>query len=197
MATAADARTAASFLGAAIATAIAGSVYLAVVGYDDAGLADVLRYSGRVAFAVLIVVFAARPLQQLLKKPWTATLLRNRRQVGVAFAGIHTAHLMFIALRIHGNAEMTFGILLNPGPGLIYLLIFAMLVTSFSAPARKIGNKAWKALHKTGLFVIFAAFLPSQLPLGDAELEPGNAALIVLATAAILVRVAAFFRNLR
>ena len=92
-------RTAATFLGATGVTCVAAATYLLTTGIDDETITLALRMSGRVAFAVLIVAFAARPLRQLLKAPWTAKLLRNRRQVGVAFAGIHTAHLGLILMR--------------------------------------------------------------------------------------------------
>jgi hypothetical protein len=50
-------------------------------------------------------------------------------------------------------------------------------------------------LHKLGLYVIFAGFALSQLPLGNNQLEVANGALIVLAAAALLLRVVAFFKN--
>lgn len=187
-----DRQTATTFLIATFLTGIVAGVYLAVRGYDEDGLSVVLRYSGRIAFAILILVFAARPLQQLLRKPWTAKLLRNRRQLGVAFAGIHTAHFGLIMMRVRESAEMSFDTIVNPFATMVYLVIFAMLVTSFSAPARKIGRKAWKALHKTGLYVLFASFSVTQVPRSPDELELANGVLIVLAGAALATRIAAF-----
>jgi hypothetical protein len=65
-------RTATTFLGATALTAIAAAAYLATVGVGDENIRLSLRVSGRFAFLVLLIVFAARPLQQLLKAPWTA-----------------------------------------------------------------------------------------------------------------------------
>lgn len=195
MATTINQRTAATFLGAMVLTCIAAATYVLSVGIDDESITLALRVSGRVAFAVLTLAFAARPLQQLLKAPWTAKLLRNRRQVGVAFAGIHTAHLGLILMRANHVPE--FGNFLNVPGAFVYLVIYAMLITSFTGPARVIGPKAWKVLHKVGIFVLFGAFLNSQLPRSFEELEWTNGLLIAMATTALLLRVVAFFRRRR
>lgn len=192
-----DRRTLRTFLAALVLTGIASAAFLAARGFDDAALAESLRYTGRVAFVILMVVFAARPLQQLLKKPWTAKLLRNRRQFGVAFAGIHIAHLGLIALRVRESAEMTVENVVNPLAATVYLAIFVMLATSFSAPAKKIGTKAWTALHKVGIYILFTGFVTSQLPRSPGELEFANAVLLALAATGLALRVAAFVRSRR
>jgi DMSO/TMAO reductase YedYZ heme-binding membrane subunit len=156
-----------------------------------------LRASGRIAFLALIMAFAARPLQELLRTPWTAKLLRNRRQVGVAFAGIHTSHLGLIVYKAYLVPDFTLAGILNLPAGVVYGLMLAMLVTSFERPARALGPTAWKALHKIGLFVLFAAFLDSQLPKQLDQLETVNAALIGLAALAIAARVGAFIQRRR
>jgi DMSO/TMAO reductase YedYZ heme-binding membrane subunit len=188
-------RTAAAFFGAMVVTCIAAAACTVTAGIDDDSISLALRVSGRVAFAVLIVVFAARPLQQLLKAPWTAKLLRNRRLLGVAFAGIHTAHLGLIFMRAHHVPEFSYTF--NPLGTIVYTIIFAMLITSFSGPARALGPKAWKTLHKLGIFVLFGGFLWTQLPRSSDELEFANGLLIVIAAAALLLRAVAFFRRRR
>jgi DMSO/TMAO reductase YedYZ heme-binding membrane subunit len=193
MAMTSNQRTAAAFFGAMVLTCITAATYLLTIGIDDASISLALRVSGRVAFALLIVVFAARPLQQLLKAPWTAKLLRNRKLLGVAFAGIHTAHFGLILMRANHVPEFT--VPFNLSGLAVYGFMYLMVVTSFSGPARAIGPKAWKVLHKLGLYVIFAGFALSQLPLGNNQLEVANGALIVLAAAALLLRVVAFFKN--
>jgi DMSO/TMAO reductase YedYZ heme-binding membrane subunit len=195
MAMTSNQRTALTFFAAMVVTCICAATYLLTVGIDDDSIKLALRVSGRVAFAVLIVVFAARPLQQLLKKPWTAKLLRNRKLIGVAFAGIHTAHLGLIFMR--ANHVPDFNIALNLPGGTVYALMFLMLITSFSGPARAIGPKAWKVLHKLGLFVLFFAFSQSQIPASSDELVFVNGLLLALAAAALLLRIVVFFRNRR
>lgn len=190
-------RTAATFFAAMILTCLAAAAYLLTTGVTDDSISLALRISGRFAFLILIVAFAARPLQQLLKAPWTAKLLRNRRQLGVAFAGIHTAHFGLILMRINHVPEFGAGSPFSLSGAFTYVVILAMLVTSFSGPTRALGPRAWKVLHKLGIFFLFAAFLRTQLPHSIAELELANGLLIALAGAALIVRVAAFVANRR
>ena len=195
MAMTSNQRTATAYLGATVLTCICAAAYLLTAGIDDESIKLALRISGRVAFAVLIVVFAARPLQQLLKKPWTAKMLRNRKLFGVAFAGIHTAHLGLIFMRANHIPE--FNVALNLPGGTVYAFMFLMLITSFSGPAKAIGPKAWKVLHKLGLFVMFYGFSRSQMPASIDELKLVNALLLVLAAAALVLRIVVFFRSRR
>ena len=147
------------------------------------------------AFAVLIIAFAARPLQQIMRAPWTAKLLRNRRQIGVGFAGIHTAHFGLILMRINHVPEFGAGSPFSLYGGLTYGVILAMLITSFSGPARAIGPRAWKVLHKLGIFVLVAAFLRTQLPRSLGELEFANGLLILMTAAALALRITAWVRS--
>lgn len=191
-------RTATAFIGATALTGITAAAYLAIAGVGDESMRLALRVSGRAAFLVLLVVFAARPLQQLLKAPWTAKLLRNRRLLGVAFAGIHTAHLGLIVIRT--NQLPDFGVSFEKNlPGMfVYAFIFAMLITSFDGPAaRALGKKSWKALHKLGLFFLFFAFTQSQMPQSLDRLELVNGLLILLAAGALVIRITAFLVKYR
>ena len=195
MAMTSNQKTAAAFFGAVIVTSAASATYLLTAGIDDESIRLALRVSGRIAFLILIIVFAARPLQQLLKAKWTAKLLRNRKLLGVAFAGIHTAHLGLIMMRANHVPDFNFPV--SASGLVIYGFMYLMLITSFSGPARIIGPKAWKVLHKLGLFVLFAGFSLSQLPFGNNQLELANGVLIALAVAALLVRIVAFFKKSR
>ena len=188
-------RTAASFIGATVLTCIVAATYLLTTGIDDESIDFALRVSGRVAFAVLIVVFVARPLQQLLKAPWTAKLLRNRKQLGVAFAGIHTAHLGLILMRVNHVEGFETTDVVNLYGGFVYAIILVMLITSFDGPARALGKKPWKALHKVGLFFLVYAFTQSQMPQSFDQLELVNGLLIALAAVALVIRIAAFLAN--
>lgn len=191
----ADQRTARTFLAALAVTAAVAAAWVGLHGWSIGSLDSALRNSGRVAFAVLIVVFAARPLQVLLRRQWTARLLRNRRQLGVAFAGIHTAHLGMILYKVDRLPELTLAMILNVPSALVYGLMYGMLITSFEAPARAIGRRPWKALHKIGLYVLFAGFFASQIPRSLDDLAAVNAILIALAALALAARVAAFVKQ--
>lgn len=188
-------RTAATFLGATVVTGIVAAIYLAIAGMGDENIRLALRVSGRVAFVVLLAVFVARPLQQLLRAPWTAKLLRNRRLLGVTFAGVHSAHFGLILIRM--NQLPDFGVSFEKNlPGMfVYAFIVAMLITSFDGPTRALGKKPWKALHKVGLFFLFFAFTQSQMPQSFDQLELVNGLLLALAAIALMIRIAAFLAN--
>jgi DMSO/TMAO reductase YedYZ heme-binding membrane subunit len=190
-----DQRTAATYLAALLLTGLTAAGLHVMDGFSRESLDFTLRKSGRVAFLVLIVIFATRPLQELLRKPWTGRLLRTRRQFGVAFAGIHSAHLGLIFYKAYLVPDVTLAGILNLPAAVVYVLMFAMLVTSFSGPARALGPRAWKVLHKTGLFVLFFGFLPLQIPQQPNQLEAANAILVGLAALAIAARVGAFLKR--
>jgi DMSO/TMAO reductase YedYZ heme-binding membrane subunit len=192
-----DQRTATTYLASVALTGLVAVALYRMDGYSLESLDFTLRASGRVAFLVLILVFAARPLRALLQKPWTGKLLRNRRQWGVAFAGIHTAHLGLIFYKTQVVPDFALRAILNLPAAVVYGLMLAMLVTSFSGPARAIGPKAWKVLHKSGLFVLFFAFLQSQIPRQLDQLETANGLLIGLAVLAMALRVGAFVKRRR
>ena len=97
-------KTAASYFGSTILVCLVSAAYILSIGISAESIDLALRISGRIAFLILVVVFAARPLQQLLKAAWTAKLLRNRKLLGVAFAGIHTAHFGLILMR-HNHVD--------------------------------------------------------------------------------------------
>jgi sulfoxide reductase heme-binding subunit YedZ len=183
--------------GVAAPLAAAAIAYLLVEGYRTETLDMVLRVTGRLACAIFIVVFAARPLLQLLARPWTRALARERRSLGLAFASVHTVHLAFI---FYGMATATLGVALNPIllaiGGTAYLLMYLMVITSFDAPTRAIGRVTWRRLHKMGLYYNAFLFL-GMLPPGSDEkmLEPGRAALIVMMALAVIIRVIAFVKT--
>jgi uncharacterized membrane protein YfhO len=68
-----------------------------------------------------------------------------------------------------------------------------MLITSFDRPARAIGRKAWKVLHKAGLFWLVFAFAQTQLPDSLDDLSGMNWWLVALIVLALVIRMTAFF----
>ena len=79
-----DQRTLVQFLASIALVAATCVAYLATAGLAD----DNIR--------LLLLVFIARPLRDLIKTPLTLALLQNRKQLGVTFAGIHTVHMTLI-----------------------------------------------------------------------------------------------------
>jgi len=172
-----DRRTLILFVASAALVSAACVIYLGTAGWTDDNTRLLLRLTARLAFVVLLLVFLARPLRDLIKTPLTAALLKNRKQFGVTFAGIHSAHMALIIYHTR----------------FVYVVIYLMLITSFSGPARALGPKAWRILHKAGLFLITAVFAQMQLPESLDDLSEVNWGLLGLLVFALLVRGTAFF----
>jgi DMSO/TMAO reductase YedYZ heme-binding membrane subunit len=77
---------------------------------------------------------------------------------------MHTVHLALIGCRFESFPDLEYTVSGGIVGGLAYLLIYLMLITSFDAPARAIGAKAWRRLHKTGLYVVGFVFVATLLP---------------------------------
>lgn len=147
------------FLSLVVLILGAAAAWLSTVELVDDNIRLTVRHSVQFAYPFLLLALLARPLKTLLRKPWTAKLLRRRRLLGVAFAGAMTAHLILIAFRFSWSPELTY----PPGSLAIgaaaYLLLYLMFITSFDGPTRALGPRRWKALHRTGLIwagLIFA-----------------------------------------
>ena len=140
------------------------------------------------AFVILLVVFVARPLQQLFATKFTAKLLRRRRLLGVAFTAVHSAHLGLIFYRVHVSDDFALSYSENTLGALVYLIIFAMFATSFDSTTRMLGPRRWKVLHTIGLYVIFITFAQRELPRSLDTAEEANWILTALALAALLLR---------
>lgn len=147
----------AAFLGLMLPVIAVSALWLSTVELVDANIILPVRHSVQFAYPFLLLVMVARPLQQMLRQPWTAALLRRRRIIGVAFAGAMTAHLILIAFRFWYTPELSYptGNLIVGGGA--YALLYLMVITSFDGPKRALGPKRWKILHRTGL--IYAALI--------------------------------------
>lgn len=188
-----DRRTLVQFVASTALVAAACVAYFAAAGLADDSIRLLLRLTARVAFVVLLLVFIARPLRDLIKTPLTLALLKNRKLLGVTFAGIHTVHMTLIFYRARQVPDFEFSLAGNL-PGMVtYVVIYLMLITSFSGPAKAIGPKAWRILHKTGLFLITAVFAQTQLPRSMDDFAEVNWGLVGLLIFALLVRATAFF----
>lgn len=171
------------------------AAWLAGKGLTDDNLRITLRRTAQIAFALYIVVLVARPLQQLLRRDWTAALLRNRRLVGVAFAAVMTVHLGLIALRFGTQPGLEYPLSSLIVGATVYAVFYGMLITSFDAPKKAMSLKSWKILHRTGLVwagVIFA--LPRSL---DDLANPDYLKFGIPFATAIAIRVTAWLRSRR
>jgi DMSO/TMAO reductase YedYZ heme-binding membrane subunit len=191
-----DRRVLGAFLGTAILTLAACGLFLAAAGSSEENLRLLLRLTARVAFVMLLAVFVARPLHELIRTPLTRALLRNRALVGVAFAGVHTAHLVLLVYRVQQFPDFDLLVPRNVLGALTYLLMYAMVVTTFRAPKRALGPQSWRVLHRLGLFWLTAVFAQTQLPPSLDDLSGMNWWLMSLLAAALVIRLTAFFAKL-
>jgi DMSO/TMAO reductase YedYZ heme-binding membrane subunit len=176
----------------AIAAAILAMAALILALTPDLaqGVRVVIRATARTSFTLFLLAFVASALAVLRPSPFTRSLVRERRYIGLAFAFSHLVHAVAIATYGHLSPEFWPG---RTGfanvPGTIgYVFILLMAATSFDRPARLIGPKHWKRLHLTGMWVtatIFAYSYFKRVPLNAWYLLPS-----VVLVIAVAVRVA-------
>lgn len=146
--------------GTTVNLAVAATLF-AAAGTDSAGTELALRMTARVSFVWFILVFVAAPLHRLRASPASAWLLRRRRALGVTF-GLSMAIHVGCILRLYAlhaperppmvtESDLFIGI---PALGLVGLLT----LTSLDALKRQLSSAAWRRLHTTGIWVVWAIF---------------------------------------
>ena len=161
---------------------------LAVNGAGEDGLRVVVRATARTSVILFAAAFAASCLRGLWRAPLTAWLVRCRRQVGLAFAWSHALHLAAILGLVFSvpSYAPTVSPVTILGGGTGYVLIGAMAATSTDAAVKRLGQRRWRALHLTGLWVVFVIFAQSYVP--RALANPNYIAPAALLLAALVVR---------
>jgi len=149
-----------------------------------------VRLTARFSLGLFLLAFLASSLARIFTNNLTRSLLRERRGMGLAFAGAHFVHL---------GAFVTYfalGGLIPPPPVLIagslgYLVVAAMAATSNDWSTVRLGAKNWRRLHLFGLYyiwLIFALTYLSRAAKGAFTILDG--ALLAVLVAAIIVRLA-------
>lgn len=147
--------------GATLLNLVLAGLLLALGGTDVAGTELALRMTARISFVWFLLVFTASPLRALWKGGPGDWLLARRRALGVVFGISMSIHVGFI-LRLYAlhaperppmvtDTDFSIGV-----PGLV--LVALMTLTSAMALRRRLGETAWKRLHTTGLYVVWAIF---------------------------------------
>lgn len=119
------------------------------------------RYTARVGFPLLILVYIARPLHQLAPSGFSKAALAKRKWIGLGFAISHTIHLgaLITALQLSGEERPLVTLI---GGGFAYVLLYAMAFTSTAAAQRAMG-RWWKRLHRFGIHYLWLIFAQSYL----------------------------------
>lgn len=136
-------------------------VNFAVTGGTSEGQLDFIRYGVRPTLVLFALAFTASSLVKLWPNAFTRWQIKNRRYLGVSFATAHLLHFGAIvvwALRLPEPFMTQPPLAIWIGGLSGYLFIIAMLITSFNVPARAIGGRAWRLLHKVGIYYVWFLF---------------------------------------
>jgi DMSO/TMAO reductase YedYZ heme-binding membrane subunit len=150
------------------------------------------RLTARVSAIIFLFIFSASSWHRLSSGEWSASLLKNRRRLGVTFAYSHTIHLFcFVAFFWLADRRPSLSTMIIGGGA--YLTMYAMALTSNDSSVKKLGAKNWKRLHKFGVYylwlVFFLTYLTRFLKAGDSMMV--DVAGMALFLAMILMRGAA------
>ena len=173
-----------------------GAVVLTIFeknGVDEEIVTLTLRLTAWTSLLIYLLIFAARPLNQLVDSQKTRSMKKNRRYFSIAFAGSHTVHLVLIVNFVFGPGIPLQTLVIG---GIAYLFLYLMLITSFDTPAAAIGPVAWRRLNKAGLYWIGGTFFFTLVNnfISNPH-SPMHQVLVVLILAAISVRVIAFLKR--
>lgn len=139
---------------------------------DPDGLRSAIRATARSSFALFLLAFLASSLVTLLPGTASRRILQERRYLGLAFAFSHTVHGVLIYRYAQQFPELFWAgrTLTSSLPGTVgYLFLLLLTATSFKAPMRLLGGRAWQALHSSGMWVLAAVFCLSfykRIPMG-------------------------------
>jgi sulfoxide reductase heme-binding subunit YedZ len=146
----------------------AAAVLVAVEVAVSADLRALIRATARTSCMWFVLAFVARPLV-VLGVDWPGKwLLRNRRYLGLAMAISHAAHLVAIVAvaNLEGSVfwdKVSASTLVGGGFG--YVMLAAMVATSWDGAQTWLGRRRWRALHLVGMWTFWVIFTLSYPPL--------------------------------
>ena len=127
---------------------------------NPAHISGMIALSVRLAVPWLFVAFAASSLVILFPNKMSKWILRNRRLFGLCFAAGMAWQLLFILWFVIGffgyymEEAYNYYDLSEQIPG--YVILFALTFTSFTFGRSMISGRAWRILHKGGIYFIWA-----------------------------------------
>ncbi|MEM6402837.1 MAG: ferric reductase-like transmembrane domain-containing protein [Cyanobacteria bacterium P01_D01_bin.116] len=126
-------------------------------GVSQEGMRMAIRVTGRTSTILFVSAFIASSLQKIWKIPLSTWMLKNRRYLGLSMAVSHTYHAVaLIALWFVTNGAAP---QIEPLGTLGYVLLIVLTVTSFKVPAKWLGKRGWKILHKTAMHYLWLGLL--------------------------------------
>ena len=162
-------------LWAALGLAALAAAVLHAHGSGEPAVRALLRATAGCSLALFLMAFAASGLHWLARRPASAWLLRNRRWVGLSMALSHAAHLA--AIVVLASRWPAAGAAIPPATRVAgsfgYVVLAALVVTSNDRAVARLGARRWRALHRSGCWLLWLVFALSYAP-GAAE-SPGHA----------------------
>jgi|GEM_PF-489431 len=141
------------------------ALIVAINGVTEPIFSQIARFHVRAAFVMFWLAFAASPLALWFPNRFTGRLISIRPYLGVCFA---VAHLGFLLTNIARVQMFYHRDPFNLAPplnwligGSLYLVIFALAVTSFPMPAKRLGRRNWQILHTAGCYLVALGYLNS------------------------------------
>jgi sulfoxide reductase heme-binding subunit YedZ len=178
----------------AVGIALACLASYAFHGAGANGIHHLLRLTARLALVLFSLTFSARALAELFDLTW---FVANRRYLGVSFAVAHGFHLMAILALANLEGFSAFvarqGVTLWFG-ALGYLLVAAMVATSFDVTTEWLGRRRWRILHGIGVYGLATFFAFTYLA-GAVKLGGDYLLLAAIALGAPALRVVAWARR--
>lgn len=178
---------------AALVIGVLIATILLTQGVSESGLHLVIRSTAQTSLVLFTAAFVASSLFSLWPIGATRWLRSNRRYIGVSFAVSHLFHaaaIVALAAVTSGKSLEEVDKVTFTGGLLTYVFIIAMAATSFDRAARWLGPRRWKALHKTGMYMLWVNFMVAYG--GRAFVSIPYAPLALLMVAAITLRVIAY-----
>ena len=114
-----------------------------------------LRVTARLAFAMLLLAYIARPIAQPLRN--RGLLLQHRRSLGLAAALVKTVHFGYVWAFVVVSGETLEWLTVILG-GAAFVLLWVMAATSSNYAQGKFGL-SWRRLHLFGIHYVWLIFM--------------------------------------
>ena len=123
-------------------------------------VSSMIQLSVRCSIPFLYLAFAASSFHALFPSAISRWLLRNRKIMGLCFASAMAWQLLFILwlVGVHTQYYVDDVYLLSDAiEGVLgYIVLFAMVLTSFKFGRSRLSARQWKLLHKGGIYYLWA-----------------------------------------
>jgi len=168
----------------------AAAVLLAVEVALSDDVRMLIRATARTSVTWFVLAFVARPLTVLGVVRPGKWLLRNRRYLGLAMAISHGGHLVAIVVLARQEGSLFWdklAVTTLVGGGFGYVMLAAMVATSWDGAQHWLGRRRWRALHLTGMWTLWLIFTGSYAPAAPSSVVAAIAAVVLVSAAVIRV----------